>query len=123
MTRDNQVNPISMSELLPCPFCGSPANVTPDDSYDQCIVGCSGICEVDPAVVMHKSTLEKAIEIWNGRKPSGLGARMFGYGNGMMGAVKRVKAMRDEHPDSAFAICANKIIKDLESLAFSGETK
>lgn len=55
-----------MSELKRCPFCGGEAEVIECDG-DYAII-CKDCCDVTP-VTNWDDTLEKAIEIWNTRKP------------------------------------------------------
>lgn len=61
-----------MSELLPCPFCGSAvgeaSNVGEDE--DNWFVGCmEGDCGVNPCV-FHPNSEAEAIAAWNRRAPS-----------------------------------------------------
>ena len=57
------------TDLLPCPFCGSPASFTDDDSYGSCHVSCSGGCAAEPCTSARKDQPEKAIAAWNTRTP------------------------------------------------------
>jgi hypothetical protein len=64
------------NELKPCPFCGSPAQITWADDKSTCFVSCSVEGEGCNAVAMSAILpYSKAVESWNTRaadKPAGL---------------------------------------------------
>jgi hypothetical protein len=54
-------------DLLPCPFCGSPATFVPDNSYGACGIGCLPSCAAEPYVTSRVDEPEKAVALWNAR--------------------------------------------------------
>ena len=59
--------PSNKIKLLPCPFCGGEA-VVYDDDYNHYAIGCKLCCDVTP-ITTWEDTEEKAVAIWNTRKP------------------------------------------------------
>jgi len=58
-------------ELLPCPWCGTPAAIHQSGSADHVLIGCliddPDVCEFGPYQAVEKSRLAEAIEAWNHR--------------------------------------------------------
>lgn len=74
-----------MIELLPCPFCGSPAELEFEEDrhhneergeehrWDVCCSGIGPVCPVGP--MTHCTTKDEAIRQWNTRAQSNPGEK------------------------------------------------
>lgn len=57
-----------MTEIKPCPFCGSEATFRYKEGLDTWIVECSNTsCPASYMIGMDYDTQEEAVEVWNRR--------------------------------------------------------
>lgn len=114
-----------MSELKPCPFCGSDPKFTLDDGDGGSWVTCTNDkCKVNPSAIWHAHDKETIVQHWNNRPESEAERVLREYGVSRLmsqniyslSANSRLRKAIDELNKLAIALAEGKAPKTQDEL-------